>query len=209
MIIDLHVHTWPRSQCSNIEPRELVARAKKLGLDGFCLTEHQVLWDLEEVRELALDQGIRIFRGNEITTAQGDILVFGLEKDIQGVVTARALQKEVEAAGAFSIAAHPFRGFKTFGVGQLDMNLEQASQKKVFKYVHAIEVHNGKVSETDNALARQVAELLGKPGTGGSDAHLIQDLGTYVTIFEKDIEDDAQLLEELHAGRFSAGVNPD
>ena len=206
MIIDLHVHTWPKSQCSHIEPAELVLKAKEIGLDGFCLTEHQVLWDLEEVRKLAADHGIKIFRGNEITTAQGDILVFGLEKDIQGVVTARALWKEVEEAEAFCIAAHPFRGFKTFGVGQLEMNLDQAAAKKVFKYVHAIEVRNGKVSDNDNALAGQVAEKLGKPGTGGSDAHLIQDLGVHVTIFEKDIEDEAQLLVELHAGRFQAGT---
>jgi len=85
VLIDLHVHTFPRSKCSNINPTELIQEARRIGLDGFCLTEHQVLWDLDEVERLADDKGIKIFRGNEITTAQGDVLVFGLDQDIQGI----------------------------------------------------------------------------------------------------------------------------
>jgi hypothetical protein len=48
-----------------------MAEMKKIGLDGFCLTEHQVLWDFEAIQELAGGSGLKIFRGNEITTAQG------------------------------------------------------------------------------------------------------------------------------------------
>ncbi len=205
MRIDIHVHTWPRSQCSDIQPADLIAEAKRIGLDGFCLTEHQVLWDLDELKELGDAQGIRIFRGNEITTAQGDVLVFGLDKDIQGIITVKKLQKEVEAAGAFSIAAHPFRGFKTVGMGQLELGLEQAAKKKVLKHVNAVEIRNGKVSDQDNNLAERVAEALGLPGTAGSDAHQTDELGTWVTEFENDITDDAQLLEALHTGSFSVG----
>jgi len=205
MKIDLHLHTHPRSQCSYIDPADLVAEAKKIGLDGICLTEHQVLWDDDAVRELASDSGLMIFRGNEITTAQGDVLVFGLEKDIQGIITIQELQQEVQAAGAYSILAHPFRGFKTFGVSDLQMSVDQACKKKALQYVNAVEIRNGKVTVQDNEMARKVAERLELPGTGGSDAHNLDDIGTYVTVFEQDIQDDRQLVAALHGGIFTTG----
>jgi len=203
MKIDLHLHTKPRSQCSYIDPIELVAEAKKIGLDGFCLTEHQVLWDIEAVQELAGDSGLIIFRGNEITTAQGDVLVFGLEKDIQGIITVQELQQEVQAAGAYSILAHPYRGFKTFGISDLQMSVEQACKKKALQFVNAVEIRNGKVTAQDNEMAEKVAERLGLPGTGGSDAHNVDDVGTFITVFEQEIQDDCQLLEALHTGIFA------
>ena len=203
MRVDLHVHTWPRSQCSTIDPVRLVEEAKQIGLDGFCLTEHQVLWKPGEVEDLAQGSGIKIFRGNEITTAQGDVLVFGLDEDIKGVITAQELHDRLEASGGFSIAAHPFRGFKVFGIGQLEMSLEQACKKKVLTHVDAIEIGNGKVSEQENEMARRVSRRLGMTGTVGSDAHRIQDLGTWVTVFERDVQDEGDLVRELRAGRFT------
>ncbi len=47
MIIDLHTHTYPRSGDSLLNPDVLIQEAKKLGLDGICLTEHDEFWDVE------------------------------------------------------------------------------------------------------------------------------------------------------------------
>ncbi len=102
------------------------------------------------------------------------------------------------------IAAHPFRGFKTFGIGQLQMTVDQACRRGVFEFVDAIEVGNGKLSDDENDMARKVAEKIGLPGTGGSDAHRVDEVGRWVTVFEKDIRTEQELLDELRAGRFSA-----
>jgi predicted metal-dependent phosphoesterase TrpH len=202
MKIDLHVHTYPRSACSDIRPQDLIARAKAIGLDGLCLTEHQVLWSPEEVRELAADSGITIFRGCEVTTAQGDVLVFGLKTEIQRIVTIQALRQIVDEAGAYCILAHPFRGFKTFGMTDLQTNIAQAALRKAFRFVHAVEIRNGKVSDSDNTLAEKVAETLNLPGTGGSDAHHIDNLGDFVTVFDHSIRTDNELIAALQAGVF-------
>jgi hypothetical protein len=204
MRIDLHIHTSPRSACSYIDPPELIQEARRLKLDGICLTEHQVLWDADDVDKLAREGGIRVFRGNEFTTNQGDILVFGFYKDIKELLLVQELREEVKKAGGFMIAAHPFRGFKTFGIGQLQMSVEQACKRKVLDYVDAVEVGNGKLSPDENDMARKVAEKLGLPGTGGSDAHRVDEIGKWVTVFEKDVRSEIELVEELHAGRFSA-----
>jgi len=204
MYIDLHIHTAPLSACSYIDPRELIQEARRLQLDGICLTEHQVVWDPAEVGKLADEAGIHIFRGNEFTTNQGDILVFGFYEDIKELMMIQDLRDKVTAAGGYMIAAHPFRGFKTFGIGQLQMTVDQACKRKVLEFVDAVEIGNGKLSPDENEMARKVAENLGLPGTGGSDAHRVDEIATWVTVFEKDIEDENELLQELHAGRFKA-----
>jgi predicted metal-dependent phosphoesterase TrpH len=204
--IDLHVHTWPKSQCSKINPEDLIAEAKRIGLDGFCLTEHQCQWDPEEVSRLAGDSGIKVFRGNEITTAQGDVLVFEFYKNIQGIVTAEALCREVRETGGFSIAAHPFRGFKVFGFGQLDMSAERAAQKKILQFVDAVEIRNGRVTEGENDVAEKVAEQLGLIQTAGSDAHELDALGTWIMDFEAEFDSEADLVREIRAGKFMVGT---
>ena len=209
MRIDLHIHTAPLSACSYIDPRELVQEARRLKLDGICLTEHQVVWDRAEVDGLAEEAGIRIFRGNELTTNQGDILVFGFYEDIKELLIIQDLRDKVTAAGGYMIAAHPFRGFKTFGIGQLQMTVDQACKRKVLEFVDAVEIGNGKLSPEENEMARKVAEKLGLPGTGGSDAHRVDEIATWVTVFEKNIEDENELLQELHAGRFRAQMAED
>ena len=204
MKIDLHIHTAPLSACSYIDPEELIKEARRLQLDGICLTEHQVVWDPDDVARLAEDAGIRIFRGNEFTTNQGDILVFGFYEDIKELMIIQELREQVTAAGGYMIAAHPFRGFKTFGIGQLQMTVEQACKRKVMEYVDAIEICNGKLSPDENDMASKVADKLGLPGTGGSDAHRVDEIATWVTVFENEINNEKELLQELHAGRFYA-----
>jgi predicted metal-dependent phosphoesterase TrpH len=209
MKIDLHIHTAPLSACSYIDPQELIQEARRLKLDGICLTEHQVVWDRAEVERLAEEAGIRIFRGNEFTTNQGDILVFGFYEDIKELLMIQDLRDKVTATGGYMIAAHPFRGFKTFGIGQLQMTVDQACKRKVLEFVDAVEIGNGKLSPEENEMARKVAEKLGLPGTGGSDAHRVDEIATWVTVFEKNIEDENELLQELHAGRFRAQMTDD
>jgi predicted metal-dependent phosphoesterase TrpH len=203
MRIDLHTHTSPRSPCSSLDPLELIREATHLGLDGICLTEHQVVWQPDEIAELTQETPVKIFRGNEFTTNQGDILVFGYEEDIKELLTIEELRDRVAAAGGFMIAAHPFRGFKTFGIGQLQLTVEQACSRKMFDYVDALEIRNGKVSDEENEMAARVADRLGLPGTAGSDAHRLDEVGKWVTDFEHAIENEQELIEELRAGRFT------
>jgi histidinol phosphatase-like PHP family hydrolase len=84
------------------------------------------------------------------------------------------------------------------------MTVEQACRRKVFEFVDAIEIGNGKLSEDENDMARKVAEKLGLPGTGGSDAHRVEEIGKWVTVFEREINNEPELVAELRAGRFIA-----
>ncbi len=206
MRVDLHIHTRPKSPCSAIDPSALLEAAARAGLDGICLTEHQNRWSPEEVGELGRGKGIRLFQGNEITTSQGDILVFGYDRDLKGVVPVQDLRKEVEPAGGLMIAAHPFRGFLLFGITQLQLDVEQGCKRAVFQHVDGLEIHNCKVTDPENDMARRVAERLGLLGVAGSDAHRLDEVGRCVTVFEREVRTERELIEELRARRFAVEV---
>ena len=197
-IIDLHTHTKPASPCSDLDPVELIARARQLGLGGVCLTEHDKLWSAEAVLELAREYSFLLLRGVEVSSNHGHILVFGLSEYSHELWRAEKLRQAVDSAGGVMIAAHPFRTSST------NIPVEQACQRPVFKLVDEVEVLNGVSSERENSMALGVCSELGLNGVGGSDAHSVLDLGRCVTIFQNQIESEADLVAELKAGRFSA-----
>ena len=203
MRVDLHIHTRPRSSCSLIDPKELIVEARRAGLDAICLTEHQHRWDPRDIDALSREGGLLVFQGNEITTNQGDILVFGYPEGVKGVVPIQDLRKDVQRAGGLMVAAHPFRGFLLFGVAQLRLDVEQASRRTVFQCVDGVEVLNCKVTEPENEMARKVADRLGLLPMAGSDAHRLDEVGRCITILEKDARSEREFIEELRAGRFS------
>jgi len=203
MVIDLHAHTSPVSPCSSAPVDRIIEEAKRIGLDGVCLTDHNHVWDAGQVEDLRQRHGFLVLRGNEITTDQGDMVVFGLDKEIKGIIKLEELSKEVITAGGFMIVAHPFRGFLTFGVGQLGLTPEKAMERPLFKQVDAVEVLNSKVTENENNFASQVAAGLGMPVTGGSDAHEVNEVGIYATRFTDMINDEKSLIEALKKGDYS------
>jgi predicted metal-dependent phosphoesterase TrpH len=200
MIIDLHVHTSTGSACSSAPVDDLIEEAKRIGLDGICLTDHHYIWQPEVLDDLREKHGFLILGGNEITTDQGDMLVFGLSKGIKGIVKLEELRKEVLEVGGCMIVAHPFRGFLVFDMGELGLTPEKAMERSLFKYVDAVEVLNSKVTKSENDFAARVAEGLGAPGTGGSDAHGVQEVGIYATRFPGIIRNEKDLVETLKQG---------
>ena len=202
MILDLHVHTSRYSPCSKLDPDDLAAKAKEEGLGGICLTEHQVVWSKEEADELARRHGMPVFRGVEVTTTAGDVLVYGLEESVEGIITPAELKEKVDAAGGISILAHPFRGFLVFGFSELSMSVEEAAAMPVMQTVSGLEVCNIRVTKPENEMAAKVADHLNLGKFGGSDAHSVEEVGSCVTIFKKEPANEAELVEALKNGDF-------
>lgn len=207
MKLDLHIHTTAYSPCSTMSPDEMMEAAKAAGLDGICVTEHDRIWTAEEAKALSDKHGLAVFRGIEVTTTGGDILVFGLDEEPQDMWTPSMLKEKVDQAGGAAIAAHPFRGFLVFGFSALEMNLDDAMDNPLFKHVHGLEICNSMVTDEENDLARKVAEEIGLLKVGGSDAHKPGAVGTCVNLFEDVIEDERGLVAALLGGRFTVEKN--
>ncbi len=206
IIIDLHVHTSPASPCSSAPADLLIKKAKRIGLTGICFTDHNHVWSPGQIEDLRQKHGFLVLGGNEITTSQGDMLVFGFDRDIKGIIRLEELSPEVKKAKGFIIAAHPFRGFLVVGASQLGLTVERGMARELFKFVDVVEVLNGKVTEKENNFALKVAMGLGLPCTGGSDAHEVDEVGHYATCFNDEIKNEADLVNALKSGNFSPVV---
>jgi hypothetical protein len=129
------------------------------------------------------------------------MLVFGFEEEVSELIPLVELRSRVSQASGFLIAAHPFRGFLTFGGSEIGLTPQQAAAREMFSLVDGIEVLNGRVTASENRLARAVAAELGLPATGGSDAHQVSELGRYATAFPEPLTSEADLVAALRAGR--------
>jgi predicted metal-dependent phosphoesterase TrpH len=206
--IDLHIHTSHLSPDSIMSPGEAIETAMDLGLQGICFTEHDRAWDLEEITDLSSKYSFPVFRGVEVMVKEGgEILVFGLPMNFKTVIDIQTLRNLVLKANGFMIAAHPFRGFPCNTITEFDKAAELVLKRPVFDKIDALEGYNGRNMAGNNVFACQLADQLGVQTSGGSDAHFKGELGKCVTIFEKTIHNETELLAELKAGRFSGSLN--
>lgn len=213
MIIDLHVHTTRGASCSSLAPLELAAEAKRMGLEVVCVTEHDRTWERTERDRFSAEHGLVLLRGMEVTTDLGHVIAFGLDSYVAGINKARELRRVADGVGGYLVAVHPFRyafvqnGAKVNGERwKQPPTLEEAAETPLLGLVDAIESLNGGCTDEENAFALQVAKLMGKPTTGGSDAHSHNGLCCYTTAFETAIGSEQEFLRELHAGRFYAAT---
>ncbi len=211
-IIDMHLHTTRGASDSMLDPDDLIAEAHRVGLTGVNITEHDRMWeswDLSPFRKK--HEGIWVSNGMEVSTDMGHILAVGLKGYAPGIRRLEKLREVADEQGAFLIVAHPFRHFfdpvhfKREGKEPFNLQPEDAAKLPVFQLVDGIEVLNGCNTPRENYFALQVAKKLGKPGTGGSDAHSTQGIGYFAAVFEEDIENTEHMLKLMHAGRFFPG----
>jgi predicted metal-dependent phosphoesterase TrpH len=179
MLIDLHVHTADYSPCSELDLEQAILRAKDMGLQGLCITDHESNGIASKAMQLARKHQFFILVGMEILTRQGDLLVFGLEEMPAGQVEADFLLKKIHQCQGIAISAHPFRD-NGRGMGELIRQYPQLS---------GVEVFNGRTSPNDNYRALHLTRLLRFNAVGGSDAHRLDEVGRYVTAFPDGIRD--------------------
>ena len=202
MILDLHIHTTISGD-STIDPDTLVHVARSAGIDGICITEHGI----EKSRiadDLSRKYDFPVFGGMEASTELGDILVFGIDNYPRIISRARELREFVEDKGGVLIAAHPFRSNFYRSSSDSSLTVEDGCQSELLKLVDAMEAINGWSTEAEVAFCQEVSTKLNLNATGGSDAHVPWQIGSCVTVFENNIGSEAELVEELKAGRFKA-----
>ena len=209
--MDVHVHTNPASSDSMLEPAELVELAIANGLTAVSMSEHDFTLESHRQQDFR-DQYPDLFInfGMEVSTDLGHMLAFGFSSYLPGIRRLEKLREEADKIGGFIVVAHPFRrlfdpvtAMRTGEKFELTP-AEAAEQMEVFKLVHGIEVANGANTPQENYFALEVAQILGMPATGGSDAHSTSGIGTFATAFDQTITSTPALLEALHSGEFEA-----
>jgi len=194
MRIDLHCHS-KFSHDSCFEPETLIQEAIRKKLDGVCFTEHYSVKASLPVEKIKVPDGFYVFRGLEISTSHGHLLVYGLKNDAWNVWSRNncldciEVIDRVHALGGICVPAHPFRGYES--LGDYVMRIDGFD---------AIETHNGFNLEKANKKAIQVAQLKGLPSIGGSDCHERMQVGRAFTVFENPVYTMEDLVREIKAG---------
>jgi predicted metal-dependent phosphoesterase TrpH len=153
---------------------------------------------------LASGDGIIILKGAELDTDTGHFLVYGISEEITAELdfsdvnmSAQNLVDICDTYGGIAIPAHPGRA----GIGfaeYLDSGVTG------FETVKSVEQFNGSNRPGEGEKAESLIKAKGYLGTGGSDAHIVSAIGTCMTSFEKEIENESDLVQELRNGRFTA-----
>lgn len=206
MLIDLHTHSYPKSDDGFMGVDELISGAKIQGLDGVCLTDHDAFWSPDEVRSLCRRHDFLVLPGCEINTDTGHVVVFGLDRYVFGLHKPDFLQNMVRRDGGVLIAAHPYR--RRFleeparePSARQEM-LDRATHDGFFNICIAIEGINGRANDVQTQFSLDLGQRLSMRMTGGSDAHRVDQLGTAATLFQRKITGLPDLIQELQAGRF-------
>lgn len=212
IIIDMHIHTTRGASDSGLNPEDLASEATRRGLTAVHISEHDRLWDRHTLAQYRSDHSdLVVCNGMEVSTDMGHILCLGLKEYVGGIRQLTMLRRVADEQGAFLIVAHPFRHwfdpvyFRRQGKEPFTLTPEEAAAKlPVFQLVDAVEVLNGANTLRENLFALRVAKALGKPGTGGSDAHSTQGIGVFCAVLDNDCATQDEVLAELHGARFHA-----
>jgi hypothetical protein len=212
MLIDLHVHSHHTRGCS-LAPRDVLRRAKELGLDGVAFTDLNTLDGVEEIRAAGRDEGLLALCGVEIATDHGHYLCFFPDPakvpappQVFGSATpwpVREVVAKVRELGGAVVAAHPY-----------DKTVDKPSGDFIFTLdgLSAVEGLNARRKGPANDLAVEAADHMNLPCTGASGAvESLDVLGKAATLFKEPVANEADLVRQLRAGSVfcvAIGVSP-
>jgi glycosyltransferase involved in cell wall biosynthesis len=186
--VDLHMHTDHSGDCAT--PVDgLLAAAQERGLGAIAVTDHNEISGALEARARA-DGRVKVIVGEEVKTAdQGEVIGLFIEEKIPRGMTLQETIAEIKRQGGIVYVPHPFD--RMHSVPDYPHLLD------VLDDVDAIEVYNPRVAVGRfNEEAVRFAAKYRIPAGAGSDAHVVQGLGS-ARIRMRDFDGPEEFLESL------------
>jgi predicted metal-dependent phosphoesterase TrpH len=168
--IDLHVHTC-YSHDSSITLKQVVAFAKKRGLDGIAITDHNTVKGALKLKT----RDIIVVPGIEVSTLNGHLLGLNVTTPIPAKLGIAETIHLIHEAGGIAVAPHPTTFYKS-------------PPSRRVSFYDAVEVMNASSIPFSvfTYLSKRFADGLDLPQTGGSDSHYAPEIGAAYTVVEAD-----------------------
>ena len=172
--VEFHCHTHASAD-SLTRPQDLIATARRKGIDRLIVTDHNTIAGALEAQ--AVDPELVIV-GEEIMTTRGELLASFVYENVPAGLTPQEAIQRLKAQGAFISVSHPFDILR-------EGHWNEGDLLEILPFVDAIEVYNSRcLFPQYNRRARQFAEKHNIAGTVGSDAHTLFEVGRSVFLLE-------------------------
>jgi predicted metal-dependent phosphoesterase TrpH/glycosyltransferase involved in cell wall biosynthesis len=168
---DLHLHTSWSHDCQ-IPVEELLDHAEAEGLGAIAVTDHNVFGGALEAAELARDRDLIVIPGEEVKTdGEGEVIGLFLREEIPRGMSFGETIAAIKNQGGIVYLPHPFdRLHSVPSAKTLKSHLEE---------LDVFEVYNARLLfEAYNDEAQRFARKYGLTMGAGSDAHVLQGVGT-------------------------------
>ena len=209
--VDLHCHS-SASFDSLSKPADIVRLAHERGLTHLAITDHERIEGALAARDLAPD-GLTIIVGEEIRSADGDVLGLFLDRVVPPGLSAIETIAAIHEQGGLAGLPHPFDRFRNSALaGEREELLEGLAEQLDF-----VEAYNARVPFAEgNERAAAFARRHDLPGVASTDAHSLLEVAVACTIVPGLIETPDQLRIALrratlltgHASYLVRGLTP-
>jgi predicted metal-dependent phosphoesterase TrpH len=185
--VDMHV---------KVLNEQVITRAKRCGLDVLVYAPHFRRWPtIRERAERFSDDELLIVPARELFTGtwrtRKHLLALGLSAPIPDFLTLEGTVAELRRQTAIIAVPHP---------EFLNVSLDRDEITQREDVVATVETHNAKLLPQQNRRCRDVATHVENPVFGSSYAHIPSTVGEVWTRFERDMDEEADLLAALRDG---------
>jgi len=171
IVADLHMHTSWSHDCST-DVDDLLDHAEAQGLGAIAVTDHNVFGGAREAQEKARGRRLIVIPGEEVKTAgEGEVIGLFLEQEISRGMSFAETVEAIREQGGLVYIPHPFDRLHSIpGAAILHRHLAE---------IDVFEVYNARLLfEAYNEEALRFARKYGLTAAAGSDAHVLQGVGT-------------------------------
>jgi predicted metal-dependent phosphoesterase TrpH len=171
IVADLHMHTRWSHDCS-IDIDDLLDHAESEGLGAIAITDHNVFGGALEAVERAHGRRLIVVAGEEIKTAEdGEVIGLFLQEEIPRGLSFAETVAAIRAQGGLVYVPHPF--------DRLHSIPSSTTLQRHLAEIDVFEVYNARLLfEAYNDEAARFARKYNLTAAAGSDAHVLQGVGT-------------------------------
>ena len=188
--VDLHVHSSVSFDC-RVEPEQVAARCRHLGLGPVFLTDHDSIEGALRLRSLE-----RVVVGEEVLTTAGELIGLFLVEPVPAGLAPSETASRIKGQGGLVYLEHPYDSFRR--------HLSEDAIEAIADLIDIVEVFNGRSDETANRRAVELCSILGAAPGAGSDAHTLGKIGS-VYVEMEDFAGAPDFLAKLRTSKIVAG----
>ncbi len=195
---DLHIHTSEDPvDCVGYTAKELISRAADEGFDVISITNHRQITFNQDLLCYALERGILLIPGVEMTIQRRHVLVLNPPQD--RMCSDFPSLSKLRRPETLIVAPHPYFP------GTYSLNGYLLKHRNLFDALEFCHFYSSMINFNQRAL--EVCQSFGFPLVGNSDAHFLSQMGTtYSLIYaEKNLN---SVFAAIRANRVEVVTRP-